>query len=110
MTENSRTIAPEMVIKKIVETWPDTVRVFARYGLGCVTCSIASLDTVERGAKAHRVAIEPLLDDLNLVLVRPDLFPEVRTGGLASNALGVDDTTTAGIKNIIAIVSGKGGV
>lgn len=110
MTETSRTIAPEMTIKTIVETWPATVRVFARHGLGCVTCSIASLDTVERGAKAHKIAVEPLLADLNLVLVQPELFPEVKTGGLASNALGVDDTTTAGIKNIVAIVSGKGGV
>ncbi len=110
MNESSRTITSELLIKNIVETWPDTVRVFARHGLGCVTCSIASFDTVERGAKAHKVAVEPLLADLNLVLARPDLFPEVKTGGLSSAAIGVDDTTTGGIKNIIAIVSGKGGV
>jgi hybrid cluster-associated redox disulfide protein len=110
MSESTRAIAPEMVIKNIVETWPETVRVFAKHGLGCVTCSIASFDTVERGAKAHKIAVEPLLEDLNLVLVRPELFPEVKTGGLAMNAVGVDNTTTSGIKNIIAIVSGKGGV
>jgi hybrid cluster-associated redox disulfide protein len=110
MIESSRTIAPEMVIKNIVETWPETVRVFAKHGLGCVTCSIASFDTVERGAKAHKIAMEPLLADLNLVLVQPELFPEFKTGGLSSDAVGVDDTTTSGIKNIIAIVSGKGGV
>jgi hybrid cluster-associated redox disulfide protein len=110
MSENSRTITPELVIKNIVETWPDTVRVFAKHGLGCVTCSVASLDTVERGAKAHKIPMEPLLDDLNLVLARPELFPAVKTGGLSSAALGTDDTTTSGIKNIIAIVSGKGGV
>src|SRR5690349_20938572 len=103
MSDGSRTIEPGMVIKSIVETWPDTVRVFAKHGLGCVTCSIASFDTVEKGARAHRVAVEPLLEDLNLVLVQPELFPEVKTGGLASNAVGVDDTTTGRIKNIIAI-------
>lgn len=102
------TIQPTMVIKQVVETWPETVRVFAKHGLGCITCSIASFDTVEKGATAHKIAVEPLLQDLNLVLVNPDLFPEVKAGGLA--AIGLDDTTTGRIKNVIAIVSGKGGV
>ncbi len=103
-------IRPEMVIKTIVETYPATVRVFAKHGLGCVTCSIASLDTVEKGAKAHKIEAEPLLADLNLVLTQPELFPEVKTGGLDAAFIGTDDTTTGRIKNIIAIVSGKGGV
>ena len=68
MNEENRPIAPEMVIKTIVETWPDTVRVFARHGLGCVTCSVASLETVEKGATAHKIEVGPLLNDLNLVL------------------------------------------
>lgn len=110
MTEETLAIRPEMVIKSIVENWPDTVRVFAKHGLGCVTCSIASLDTVEKGAKAHKIEVEPLLTDLNLVLAQPELFPAVKTGGLDAAAAGIDDTTTGRIKNIVAIVSGKGGV
>ncbi len=110
MSEESLTIRPEMVIKTIVDSYPDTVRVFAKHGLGCVTCSIAALDTVEKGAKAHKIEVEPLLSDLNLVLVQPELFPAVKTGGLEAAASGADDTTTGRIKNIIAIVSGKGGV
>lgn len=104
------TIRPEMVIKYVVETWPATVRVFAKHGLGCVTCSVATLDTVERGAAAHKIAVEPLLHDLNLVLTQPELFPEVKTGGLSAALSGTDETTTGRIKNVIAIVSGKGGV
>lgn len=103
-------IEPSMVIKYIVETWPQTVRVFAKHGLGCVTCSVASLDTVERGTKAHKIELEPVLADLNLSVTNPELFPEVNTGGLASIGSEVDDTTTGRIKNIVAIVSGKGGV
>lgn len=109
MNETSRTIEPDMVIKKIIETYPETVRVFAKHGLGCITCSIASLDTVEKGAAAHKIAVEPVLADLNLVLSNPELFPEIKTGGL-SGVSGLDDTTTGRIKNVIAIVSGKGGV
>jgi hybrid cluster-associated redox disulfide protein len=110
MSEENRTIKPDMVVKHIVETWPDTVRVFAKHGLGCATCSIAGLDTVEKGAQAHKIEVEPLLADLNLVLVHPELFPAVNTGSLDAAFVGKDDTTTGRIKNIIAIVSGKGGV
>jgi hybrid cluster-associated redox disulfide protein len=104
------TIQPQMVIKQIVETYPISVRVFAKHGLGCVTCSIASLDTVEKGAAMHKIAVEPLLHDLNMALVQPELFPEIKTGGLDAARAGSDDTTTGRIKNVIAIASGKGGV
>ena len=110
MSDTPRTIAPDMIVKTIVETWPDTVRVFAKHGLGCVTCSVASLDTVETGARAHKIEVGPLLADLNLVLVQPDAFPTPQTGGLSAIFNGTDDTTTGRIKNVIAIVSGKGGV
>ncbi len=112
MNEETPLIQPQMVIKQVVETWPATVRVFARHGLGCVTCAVASYDTVEHGAERHKVAVAPLLADLNLVLRQPELFPDLKTGGLAAAGAGAeaDDSTTANIKNIVAIVSGKGGV
>jgi len=103
-------ILPDMVIRKVVTNWPETVRVFAKHGLGCASCQIAGIDTVEKGAKAHKIPVEPLLADLNLVLVNPAAFPEIKTGGLAAVTPGSENETTGGIKNIIAIVSGKGGV
>ncbi|HEX2913306.1 MAG TPA: P-loop NTPase [Chloroflexia bacterium] len=110
MSEETRPITPDMIIKKVVENWPETVRVFAKHGLGCITCSVSAYDTIAKGARAHKIDYEPLLVDLNLVLEKPELFPEVKTGGLAAAGNGGDDSTTAQIKNIIAIVSGKGGV
>lgn len=100
-------IRPEMVIREIVQEYPETVRVFAKHGLGCVTCAVAAVDTVERGAAAHKIRVEPLLADLNLVLRDPAAFPEVNTGGLKPPGL---DTSDVRIKRIIAVVSGKGGV
>jgi hybrid cluster-associated redox disulfide protein len=110
MSEIIPHISPEMTIKTVVERWPETVRVFAKHGLGCATCQIAGLDTVEKGAKAHKIAVEPLLADLNLVLVNPAAFPEVKTGGLEPATPGSEYETIGRIKKVIAIVSGKGGV
>jgi len=103
-------IQPDSIIKQVVEKYPETIRVFARHGLGCVTCSIAALDTVERGAKRHKIEPGPVLNDLNLVLRNPAAFPEIKTGGLMPATPGSEDATTGRIKKIIAVVSGKGGV
>jgi hybrid cluster-associated redox disulfide protein len=103
-------ITPDSVIKQVVERYPDTIRVFARHGLGCVTCSIAAFDTVERGALRHKIDPEPVLTDLNLIIRDPGAFPEINTGGLKPATPGTEDATTGHIKKIIAVVSGKGGV
>ncbi len=103
-------ITPDMIIKQVVEKYPDTIRVFARHGLGCVTCSVAAFDTVELGAWKHKIDPEPVLADLNLVIRDPASFPEIKTGGLMPVTPGTEDATTGRIKKIIAVVSGKGGV
>lgn len=102
-------ITPAMVIKELVEMHPETIRVFARHGLGCVNCAIATIDTVERGAAAHKIPLAPLLADLNLVVRDPSAFPTIDTGGLRGMLPGADAPDMR-IKRIIAVVSGKGGV
>ncbi len=104
------TITSDMIIKQVVEAHPETIRVFARHGLGCVTCSIAAFDTIEKGARRHLIEPEPVLQDLNLILRDPAAFPEIHTGGLQPGTPGSEGATTERIKAVIAIVSGKGGV
>lgn len=103
------TITAEMLIREVVEAHPDTVRVFAKHGLGCVSCSVANVDTVAHGAARHKMPVAPLLADLNLILRDPAAFPAVNTGGLRNINFG-ENQPDARIKRIIAVVSGKGGV
>lgn len=58
-------INPWMRLEEIFLCYPETIRVFARYGLACPGCSLAAFDTLERGAKAHSVELAALLDELN---------------------------------------------
>jgi hybrid cluster-associated redox disulfide protein len=110
MSEEISPVRANMVINKVVELYPQTVQIFAKHGLGCVSCAIAGIHTVESGALSHKVPVAPLLADLNLAVTQPELFPLIKTGGLAPITPGTENLTTGGIKNVIAIVSGKGGV
>lgn len=58
-------ITQEMIIGDIIRQYPATVEVFARYGLECYECQIADLETLEHGAKFHKLSIEKLLQELN---------------------------------------------
>lgn len=58
-------ITKEMTIAEVVETYPQTVEVFMRYGLGCLGCAIARMENIEQGAAVHGVSIEALIEDLN---------------------------------------------
>ncbi|MBZ0160015.1 DUF1858 domain-containing protein [Candidatus Methylomirabilis sp.] len=58
-------ISPWMRLEEIFLRCPETIRVFAKYGLACPGCSLAAFDTLERGAKAHGVELVALMDEMN---------------------------------------------
>ena len=58
-------ITKEMFIGDIVRLYPQTLKVFERYGLECFECQIADFEALEHGASVHRLNIDDLLDELN---------------------------------------------
>jgi len=109
-------ITPDMTIASVTERWPDTARIFARYGLGCASCAISKSETVLQGATGHgggRVKVDDLLRDLNTFAstgTLPSGLPEasaVASGG-GMKVKGMAEQK--GIKQVIAVMSGKGGV
>jgi len=60
-------ITKKMSIMEIVSKYPDTADVFMRHGLHCIGCAAASFETLEDGAKAHRIDVDKLLKDLNKI-------------------------------------------
>ena len=69
MTEEKK-ITKEMSIMDIVQTYPETIEVFARNGLGCIGCAAARFENLEAGAKVHGLNPDQLVDELNEVLVK----------------------------------------
>ena len=106
-----------MTIASVVDRWPDTARIFARYGLSCASCAISKSETIMAGATGHgggRVDVNDLLRDLNTYAETgklpeglPDASKIASPGGGGPKGLA---TGQAGIKYVIAVMSGKGGV
>jgi hybrid cluster-associated redox disulfide protein len=109
------TITADMVIHDVVTKYPATVKVFHGHGLPCTACAVGARESVAGGARTHRFGPEKLdllLQDLNAVLngdpvsVAPKKAPVGR--GIPLNMAGSDPSRK--IKQVIAIMSGKGGV
>ncbi len=65
-------ITRNMNLLEVTKKYPQSLEVFRAYGLGCTSCAIASMETIEQGAKAHRVDVDLLVEDLNYVLKKKD--------------------------------------
>src|ERR671930_899413 len=110
-------ITPEMTVASIVDRWPETARLFARYGLSCASCAIGKTETIGQAAAGHgagRVKLDELISDLNRYAESGKL-PEGLPPGSAAPSLGAKGVPRGmaeqkGIKHVIAVMSGKGGV
>lgn len=58
-------ITAEMKIDNVVRQYPETVRIFNRYGVACLGCSAAEYDNIATSAQVHGVNLDQLLRELN---------------------------------------------
>ncbi|NIQ95252.1 MAG: DUF1858 domain-containing protein [Desulfuromonadales bacterium] len=58
-------ITPEMTIGDVLRRYPQTAKVFRKFGLECMDCQIANLEEIGHGAGVHKVDLDELLKELN---------------------------------------------
>lgn len=63
--EKGEQIKHDMIIRDVVANYPDVIEVMYEYGVHCVGCGYSSFETVEQGAKLHRIDLQEFLEDLN---------------------------------------------
>ena len=107
-------ITPDMTIASVVDRWPDSARIFARYSLGCASCAISKSETIAQAAAGHgagRVKLDDLIGELN-VFADTGKLPEGAPPAPSLAAKGVPRgmAEQKGVKHVIAVMSGKGGV
>ena len=110
-------ITPDMTVASVVERWPEAARLFARYGLSCASCAISKSETIAQAAAGHgagRVNMGELMGDLNRYADTGKL-PEGLPAANPAPSLGAKGVPRGmaeqkGIKHVIAVMSGKGGV
>lgn len=59
------TLEKDMNLKDLLNKYPESARVFAAYGIGCLGCALASYETIEQGINAHGIDIDAFMKDLN---------------------------------------------
>src|ERR1700737_5306934 len=113
--EMADTITAEMIIHDVVTRHPETVKVFHGHGLPCTACAVGARESIAGGTRTHRFTPEKqalLVKDLNAAVkgepisVAPKKAPVGRGVPLMMAPAGKDGS----IKQVIAVMSGKGGV
>lgn len=61
-------ITKEMSIIDIVQKCPQSVEIFAKYGLGCIGCAAARFENLEAGAKVHGFDPDAMVSEINALL------------------------------------------
>jgi len=103
-------IAPQTNISALVAQLPIAADVLTKFGLHCAGCGVNKYETIEQGAKAHGLRVEPILAALT----------QARLSGFVPNIAAEDRTPLrrvpsefkrrANLKHLVPIMSGKGGV
>lgn len=57
-------ITKDSMIIDVIREFPEATKVFERFDMGCVGCMGMASETIEDGAKMHRIPIEKLLSEL----------------------------------------------
>jgi hybrid cluster-associated redox disulfide protein len=99
-----------MLIADVVQKYPGVERIFLKHGVGCAGCNISKQETIAQGAAGHGKAVglqlDALLADVNHFAETGQLPPGTPEPKPGMNTM----TAQAGIKNVVAVMSGKGGV
>ena len=61
-------ISKDMGIMEIVTAHPETLEVFAQYGMGCIGCAAAHFENLEAGAKVHGIDVDEMVNAMNDVI------------------------------------------
>lgn len=103
-------IGPQTNIAELVRELPIAEDVLTRFGLHCAGCGVNKYETIEQGAKAHGLRIEPIVAAL----------VQARLSGFVPNISNEDRQPLrrapgefkrrAKIDHVVPIMSGKGGV
>lgn len=61
-------VTKDMSILDIVQNYPASLEIFAKYGLGCIGCAAARFENLEAGAKVHGFDPDQMVDEINALI------------------------------------------
>jgi hybrid cluster-associated redox disulfide protein len=64
-SDSMEKITKKMVLGEVIGKYPETVEVFLKSGMHCISCQMATSETIEQAAGVHGINTEKLIKDLN---------------------------------------------
>lgn len=61
-------VTKDMSIIDIVQKYPVSLEIFAKYGLGCIGCAAARFENLEAGAKVHGFDPDEMVAEINALI------------------------------------------
>lgn len=58
-------VTKEMNIMEIAQSYPESIQVFQKYGLGCIGCAAARFENLEAGARVHGFDPDAMVAEIN---------------------------------------------
>ncbi|MEG0050813.1 MAG: DUF1858 domain-containing protein [Terrisporobacter sp.] len=58
-------ITKDNTIGEVIQINPASAEVLMRFGMGCIGCPSAQVETLEQASEVHGIKLEELLDALN---------------------------------------------
>jgi hybrid cluster-associated redox disulfide protein len=58
-------LTKDMSIMEVVQKYPQTIKVFQEFGMGCIGCAAAHFENIVQGAADHGMDIDQLMQALN---------------------------------------------
>jgi hybrid cluster-associated redox disulfide protein len=103
-------LGPKTNIRELVQNLPIAEEVLTKFGLHCAGCGVNKYETIEAGANAHGLRVEPIVAALEEArrtgrvpqIAEADRTPQRRAPG--------PFTRRSKIKHVVPVMSGKGGV
>ena len=64
----SQKVTKDMSIIDIVQQHPESLEIFAKYGMGCIGCAAAKFENLEAGAKVHGFGPDEMVAEINALI------------------------------------------
>lgn len=61
-------ITKDMGLVEIIQSYPETIEIFQKYGFGCLGCAAARFENLEAGAKVHGVDPDIMVEEMNQLI------------------------------------------
>lgn len=61
-------ITEDMNIKEVINRYPETIPVFAKYNMGCIGCMAATFERIKDITDVHGIDVKTFVKELNEAL------------------------------------------